>query len=224
MFEVRGGSGPVVRNKANSRAETAGPRGYDSILPGFHSRARRANKADWRDRRAKQSQSAATRCTNKANLPRADHRGCRRAGFRRNKANSRADADRAISVPAEPGVRNKANRPRKPAVQTNPISVRLPTGGRFYQTNPIPDGRDTPPFQSASLSYKQSQSAPQGPPDPLAGRAAAKQSQFPPVRPPGRTWNGQLPEERGNPPPYAGHTSMPGVCFLRLKIGRGEIQ
>jgi hypothetical protein len=40
----------------------------------------------------------------------------------------------------------------------------------------------------------------------------AKQSQFPPVGPVRWIWNRQLRAERGNPPPYAGHTqSVPTI-------------
>ena len=73
------------------------------------------------------------------------------------------------------------------------------------------DGYDE--FDLQGPAKKQTQ-FPDGQKETRAGRIAgaagqgnsAKQSQFPAVRPTRWTWNMSLRAERGNPPPYAGHT------------------
>ncbi len=115
-------------------------------------------------------------------------------GSRQNKANS--VAGRPAREATTPSCQRST---AAPGAQTKPID-----GDPWYKQSQF--ARNGHTRAGRGTSAKQSQFARPDRQKVLVGRAAAKQSQFSPVRPARWTWNRQLRAERGNPPPYGGST------------------
>ncbi len=122
-------------------------------------------------------------------------------------------------VPRRSGLRPSPGPLYKQTQSTLQRAQKPATGSRSAKQSQFPGGaygtgavgflpRASPPGSPAfpePIPHKQTQFASPRLREPPVGRTAAKQSQFPPVRPTRWTRNRQLRADRGNPPPYPGH-------------------